>query len=95
MKTKYRVRWATTTMVEILELPFAKETELFVMLDDGRREKKRTDWQNWFDTEDEAVEFIYSENEKQMQIAKNKLEYAVNTYTEIKNFLNNRKKYQK
>lgn len=58
MITKYRVGSSYSDKIEKIEVE--KETECFVTLKSGRREAKSSDYSNWFDTELQAKEFIYS-----------------------------------
>lgn len=56
---KYRVRWGGMEPVEV-----ERETKAFVVFDSGIKDKKTTAWQNYFDTELEAIEFVIEEAKK-------------------------------
>lgn len=58
MITKYKVGSTYSNKIEKIEIE--KDTDCFVTLKTGRREAKSSDYSNWFDTELQAKEFIYS-----------------------------------
>jgi len=73
---KYRTRWDEIEAVEVL-----RETDKMVFLPGrGRskeeREAKRSDYQNWFDSWDEAKAFLVADAEKAVEAARMNLERA-------------------
>ena len=83
---KYRTRWQNSTMVEIKECEVVKETAkqvVFLRLGifDNKpreeREAKHSDYQNWFDTWEEAHEFCLKAAKKQRELANQKMAEAL------------------
>jgi hypothetical protein len=77
---KYRTRW---NKIEAMEV--AGETATQIITQQGRRERKRSDWLNWHDTWEDAHAFLVSKAEhdvknlsEQLAIANQKLEQVRN-----------------
>ena len=87
---KYQTKWHGSTMAEINALEILRETEKQVVLAPKHikgkesRENKKSDWQCWFDTWDEAHDFLVSEAQKQVDDLRFKLQQANGSLGNIK-----------
>ena len=71
MITKYMVRWGRNS---IYTINVKGETECFVILEDGRREKKRTNgWHNYFDTWERAHDHLLERCQEKIKLANMRL----------------------
>lgn len=64
---KYRTRW---NEIEIIECE--RETDAFVVIN-GRRNAKRSNWENFFDTHAEAVTYLIETQRARVKAAEGKL----------------------
>jgi len=71
MIMKYRARLGKIEAIEI-----ERETKTMVFLPEGRRESKRTSFQNWFNSWDEAKKFLIEEAETNVNAAAARLNSA-------------------
>ena len=67
---KYRTRFDKVERLDI-----EKETEKTVTIN-GRRENKRSDWQNWHDTFDDAKQFLVDAAQREVDGLRRRLESA-------------------
>jgi hypothetical protein len=82
MKTMYR----TTTLLNIEAFKVTRETAkqvCYTWKGRERREAKRSDWQNWFDTWKEAHQFLLEQARQDIGKAKDELRRAHNDLVEI------------
>ncbi len=74
---KYRSRWSSIEAFEVI-----KETNAFVVFKNKHnhnkpgREAKRSDWQNWHDSFQEAKLFLIEQQNIKILMIKQKLKYA-------------------
>jgi hypothetical protein len=64
--------WSTTPV----ETEVERETKDFVIFKNGRKDKKITDWQGYFDTEIEAYDFVVNNKKLEFKKAKNSFDYC-------------------
>jgi len=76
---KYRVRFNRIERVNV-----ERETEKFVVLPDGKREAKRTDRSNWFDSWEEAKWFLVNDAERVVNDLRNRLDRAKGKLGQLK-----------
>jgi hypothetical protein len=68
---KYRVEFRKIYAVEV-----ERETKSQVVLRNGRKTNKVSSWSNWFDTWEEAHEFLINESLNNVNDARTRLEIA-------------------
>lgn len=83
MIVKYRTKWNEIERVEIF-----RETDNFVYFGNGCREAKRSGFQNYFDTWEDAKAFLLDEAQKSIDAARRELQRAQAEYGNIKGMKN-------
>jgi hypothetical protein len=81
MKTMYKAwMWSRIEKVNVV-----KETEHFVTLENGRRDGKRTDHYAYFDTWEEAKQWIVKHCQSEVERNKQRLEHSENALAKAQN----------
>lgn len=73
-----------TKFNKIEKITVAGETEFFVKLENGRKEAKRSDWCNYFDSFDEAKVYLVEKADQRVKSLRLSLEKANGELGQIK-----------
>lgn len=87
---KYRTMWHGSDLATITELEVIRETDKQVVLPATRakgkevRENKISDWKCWFDTFEQANDFLVSEAQKKVDKLRLHLQQAIESLEKVK-----------
>lgn len=79
MIKKYKTRWGRISVET-----FEKETDCFLVGANGRRTSKRSSWENYFDSWDEAKQFLLDEAQQKLDMCRRSLADAQSKFGNIK-----------
>lgn len=72
---KMKIKYKTIFNSRIEKVEIEKETNFFVFFKNGRRDGKRTEWQSYFDSFQEAKDFLITQKIIRIEQVKEKLKY--------------------
>ncbi len=75
---------ASTIGNRIEKVEVVGETECFVKLPNGRKDAKRSEWQNYFDSFDDAKNYLIDKAQKRVDSLRTQLESANGELGQIK-----------
>lgn len=77
---KYKTRWE-----EIKKIEISRESDSSVWDMQNRRHNKNGEWENYFDTFEEAKNYLIEEKNKEIKKAQEQLEYVMEKLKNVSN----------